>query len=289
MIKHEELKDFESNIKAVPSVSWSCPLCTATMCMMMFTSCTGVYKSIRTYYSVTQYVIVGREVAWWWWRKFRWWSTKVWRMRNVGDLRVSPDCFGAISIVHLPEDNAAYLVFTMAASLLKRGAEHSSVHGSSFKWTFIFSKKKMSLPFLPGWLLISGVQRTAAFATSSTVMTERQFKYLEVDHPKPFVAHVRLNRPDKRNAINFEMWKYVVICVSFEDSSIKINLPLPSPMACQSTLQANLQHICAHTFHFCDQLLIRCACRGFGDWQGLRILQFLPFLFGTIQTIKMSS
>lgn len=45
-------------------------------------------------------------------------------------------------------------------------------------------------------------------AESTSIMPENYpFKTLKVSSPAPFVCHVELNRPEKRNAINDLMWR----------------------------------------------------------------------------------
>ena len=51
----------------------------------------------------------------------------------------------------------------------------------------------------------SSVLRTLTRSLSSEAMAK--YKALEVTEVKPFVYHVAMNRPDKRNAFNLEMWK----------------------------------------------------------------------------------
>lgn len=71
----------------------------------------------------------------------------------------------------------------------------------------------------PGFSLIAG--RTAMFRSfcsdSSRNFCSRASSYdgfqcLAVSHPRPFVLHVQLNRPDRLNALNTQMWREVGEC-----------------------------------------------------------------------------
>ncbi|XP_063707041.1 delta(3,5)-Delta(2,4)-dienoyl-CoA isomerase, mitochondrial [Culicoides brevitarsis] len=46
------------------------------------------------------------------------------------------------------------------------------------------------------------------------VMKDQKFETLAVNFPKPFVAHVELNRPDRLNAFNKKMWYEIGDCFS---------------------------------------------------------------------------
>lgn len=55
---------------------------------------------------------------------------------------------------------------------------------------------------------------------SSQILSENntaisEYKTLAVTTPKPFVFHVELNRPQRYNAINKEMWMYVIFQIAF--------------------------------------------------------------------------
>lgn len=45
----------------------------------------------------------------------------------------------------------------------------------------------------------------------STENVSNKYKMLSVSVPKQFVYSVQLNRPEKLNALNSDMWKYVFI------------------------------------------------------------------------------
>lgn len=55
----------------------------------------------------------------------------------------------------------------------------------------------------------------------STNMTTSAYKTLAISAPKPFVYMVKLNRPEKLNAINPTMWQYVMFIMF-----VRVNLLL---------------------------------------------------------------
>lgn len=59
--------------------------------------------------------------------------------------------------------------------------------------------------------------QTASTLKYSTVMSSVKYKTLAVSVPRPFVYMVKLNRPEKLNAMNPTMWQYVIICSSCVD------------------------------------------------------------------------
>lgn len=56
------------------------------------------------------------------------------------------------------------------------------------------------------------VIRTMSSKIIPSTSTENNFKSLSIDVPKPFVYHVKLNRPEKYNAINKQMWVDIKNC-----------------------------------------------------------------------------
>ena len=50
----------------------------------------------------------------------------------------------------------------------------------------------------------AGIQ---AVRMSSTLAEYAQYKTLNITQPSEYVVHVEMNRPEKRNALNMEMWK----------------------------------------------------------------------------------
>ncbi|XP_055845505.1 delta(3,5)-Delta(2,4)-dienoyl-CoA isomerase, mitochondrial [Episyrphus balteatus] len=67
-------------------------------------------------------------------------------------------------------------------------------------------------------MVSSSMIRTMSSKIIPTSSTENNFKCLSVAVPKPFVYHVQLNRPDKYNAINKQMWVDIKDC--FESLSM---------------------------------------------------------------------
>lgn len=56
--------------------------------------------------------------------------------------------------------------------------------------------------------------RAASLSSSSSSFDSKkyQFENLHVSSPRENVLHVELNRPDKRNAMTFEMWQEIISC-----------------------------------------------------------------------------
>lgn len=60
------------------------------------------------------------------------------------------------------------------------------------------------------YLIFAAARLNAARCYSSKMLIQNDgnttFKTVAVTNPKPFVFHVELNRPDRYNAINKQMW-----------------------------------------------------------------------------------
>lgn len=44
-------------------------------------------------------------------------------------------------------------------------------------------------------------------SSSSSSFSTSSFEHLKLDEPSPHVAHVQMNRPEKRNAMNRKLWR----------------------------------------------------------------------------------
>lgn len=67
-------------------------------------------------------------------------------------------------------------------------------------------------------LVSSPIIRAMSSKIIPSTKTENNFKTLSIAVPKPFVYHVKLNRPEKYNAINKQMWVDIKNC--FESLSL---------------------------------------------------------------------
>lgn len=54
--------------------------------------------------------------------------------------------------------------------------------------------------------------QSASSLKYSTEMSFAEYKTLTISIPKPYVYMVKLNRPEKLNAMNSTMWQYVIDC-----------------------------------------------------------------------------
>lgn len=78
----------------------------------------------------------------------------------------------------------------------------------------------LCLPLLPELLFLALRQprslSTGGAAVRSEGVTAPEYSYttLAVSQPRQWVVEVRLNRPDKRNAMNQAFWKYVQFVIA---------------------------------------------------------------------------